>query len=554
MEYINALLGGMGLFLVGMWLMTDGLKLAAGDALISILHHWTKTPGRGLITGFSITALLQSSSAITVATIGFANAGLIKLQQAVWVIFGSNVGTTMTGWIVALVGFKINLEAYALPLIGIGMIVRMSGGKGRRTAIGQAILGFGLFFLGISVLKEAFMGLGSSIQLPSVVGGGVQVLMVYLFLGLVLTTLMQSSSAAVVVILSAAAGGMVSLGAAAATVIGANLGTTTTALISVWGATATAKRVAASHILFNLITASIALIIMTPMLWLVDWIQAFLKMTPSVATTLALFHTVFNILGVIVMLPLAKRLIDFLQLRFVSKVELAGKPKYLDKNILSIPAVATDALFKELININELSIKASTSILSQEASDNTNLENDTKIIINLTTAVGNYIAMLSKQDLSDEIAQSLPKMMLIAQQYVSLMDLGQDVVDLQKKVHLSDEESYIVEAMSRLRQLAVKTLEDTLYEKTEFDDEVLNTAFSEMETVYEDFKLVVFKTGSKGRLGIVTIDAMVHQASLIKRMAKLGIKATRQMHKIAEGLNITDQQKEEEIKQEIIAE
>jgi hypothetical protein len=144
--------------------------------------------------------------------------------------------------------------------------------------------------------------------------------------------------------------------------------------------------------------------------------------------------------------------------------------------------------------------------------------------------------------------------MLIAQQYVYLMDLGHDVVDLQKKVHLSDEESYIVEAMSRLRQLAVKTLEDTLYEKTEFDDEVLNTAFSEMETVYEDFKLVVFKTGSKGRLGIVTIDAMVHQASLIKRMAKLGIKATRQMHKIAEGLNITDQQKEEEIKQEIIAE
>ena len=137
MQYLHALLGGMGLFLVGMWLMTDGLKLAAGDALRNILHNWTRTPSRGLVTGFAITALVQSSSAITVATIGFANAGLINLQQAIWVIFGSNVGTTMTGWIVAIIGFKVNLEAYALPLIGIGMLVKMTGGKGRRMAIGH---------------------------------------------------------------------------------------------------------------------------------------------------------------------------------------------------------------------------------------------------------------------------------------------------------------------------------------------------------------------------------------------------------------------------------
>jgi phosphate:Na+ symporter len=552
MEYINALLGGLGLFLVGMWLMTDGLKLAAGDALISILHNWTKTPGRGLITGFSITALVQSSSAITVATIGFANAGLINLQQAVWVIFGSNVGTTMTGWIVALIGFKINLEAYALPLIGIGMIVRMTGGKGRRTAIGQAILGFGLFFLGISVLKESFMGLGETVQLPSVNEGGISVVMIYLLMGLILTTLMQSSSAAVVVILSAAQGGLVPLGAAAATVIGANLGTTTTALISVWGATPTAKRVAASHILFNLITASIALLLMSPMLWLVDWIQSFLSMSPSIATTLALFHTVFNLLGVIVMLPLAKRLIDFLQTRFISKAEVEGKSKYLDKNILTIPAVASDALFKELIDINEFSIKSSTSVLSQEGADMINLKNDNEIMIKRTSEVGNYVAMLSKQDLSDEIAQCLPDMMVVAQQYVLLMDLAIDVVELQKKVHVPVGESAIVEAMTKLRKLAVHTLEDTKITINDNKAIALSNTLDEMESVYEDFKLIVFKTGSKGRLGIVTIDAMVHQASLIKRMAKLSVKATGRMHKIAEGLKLTHEENNGSVKEEII--
>lgn len=553
MEYFNALLGGLGLFLVGIWLMTDGLKLAAGDALKSILHNWTKTPVNGLITGFSITALVQSSSAITVATIGFANAGLINLQQAVWVIFGSNVGTTVTGWIVALIGFKINLEAYALPLIGIGMIIRMTGGESRRLAVGQAILGFGLFFLGISVLKETFMGLGASVQLPSMTEGGLQALLIYLFIGLVLTTLMQSSSAAIVVTLTAAEGGLIPLSAAAATVIGANLGTTSTALIAVLGATPTAKRVAVSHILFNVITAAIAIIMMSPILWLVAWVQSSLNIVPSISTTLAIFHTVFNILGVILMLPLAKRLVKYLQLQFISREELAGKPKYLDKNVITIPAVAIDALFKELININEFGISATTSVLSQEDADSNNLDKDTAIIVNLTTEVGSFIADLSKQDLSDDIAQSLPEMILIAQQYVLLMDLAKDVVELQKKIHVSEEEQTVIEAMANLRKLTVHTLENTIYSETDKKDEVLNEAFDELEDVYEGFKLIVFKGGAKGKLGMVTIDALVHQASLIKRMGKLSIKSIRGMHKIAELMEITVERSDGEIEEELVA-
>ena len=143
---IGILIGGLGLLLVGMAMMTDGLKLAAGNSLRDLLALWTNSRSRGLFAGFLITGLVQSSSAVTVATIGFANAGMLSLERSLWVIFGSNVGTTMTAWIVALVGFKVNIEALALPLIGIGSVLKLTGGNSKRSPFGMAIVGFGLLF------------------------------------------------------------------------------------------------------------------------------------------------------------------------------------------------------------------------------------------------------------------------------------------------------------------------------------------------------------------------------------------------------------------------
>jgi phosphate:Na+ symporter len=303
------LIGGLGLLLIGMSLMTDGLKLAAGSALRDILARWTSNRVRGLLSGFAITALVQSSSAVTVATIGFANANLLSLQQAVWVIFGSNVGTTMTGWIVALVGFKLNVEGFALPLVGIGVMLKISGERSRRSAFGQALVGFGLLFLGIGVLKETFDAFGEHMSLPALEGPALLTTGVYVLAGVLLTTVMQSSSAALVVALSAAEGGMISLAAAAAVVIGANLGTTTTALIAVWGATPTAKRVALAHVAFNILTATVAIIILQPLLLLVGWLRDAFALPAAPATTLAVFHSAFNVLGVLLIWPVANRMV-----------------------------------------------------------------------------------------------------------------------------------------------------------------------------------------------------------------------------------------------------
>ena len=216
----GSVIGGVGLLLVGMAMMTDGLKLAAGNALRNILATWTNTRARGLTAGFLITGLVQSSSAVTVATIGFANAGLLGLGNSVWVIYGSNVGTTMTGWIVALIGFKLKVEAFALPMVGLGVILRLTGEATRRAFIGQALIGFGLLFLGIGVLADTFANLGESAALPVITEPWLWSVVVYIALGVLLTTLMQSSSAALVIALSAAEGGLIPLNTAALVVIG----------------------------------------------------------------------------------------------------------------------------------------------------------------------------------------------------------------------------------------------------------------------------------------------------------------------------------------------
>lgn len=192
----GSFIGGIGLFLLGMRLMTDGLRLAAGSALRRMLGQWIRTPMRGLLSGALITSLVQSSSAITVATIGFVNAGLLTLRQSVGVIYGSNIGTTMTSWLVALIGFDVDVKALALPLIGTGVMMRLTGAHRRYGALGEALTGFGLFFLGIDVLKVAFSNVGAEVPLQHFANGGMGGAALFVGIGFVLTLLMQSSSAA----------------------------------------------------------------------------------------------------------------------------------------------------------------------------------------------------------------------------------------------------------------------------------------------------------------------------------------------------------------------
>ena len=361
------LIGGIGLLLLGMRLMTDGLRLAAGRALEGILANWTRTPLRGIGTGALITAVVQSSSVVTVATLGFVNARLLGLERAIAVTYGSNLGTTMTGWLVALTGFKFNIQAIALPLIGVGMALQLTGAARRRGQFGLALAGFGLFFLGIDALQTGFAGV-PEIRLGEH-GPPLVRTLAYVGVGVLLTLISQSSSAAIAILISAAMTESLALELAAAAVIGANLGTTSTALLGTIGATANARRVALGHVAFNAVTAVVALMLLPALLAVIQWLRSWLELGEGAGTLLALFHTLFNLLGVLLMLPLTPRLVRLLRRCYQTREEALQAPRYLDHTVLATPSLAADALLSELEDIEHLARQVAGAALSQPSAD-----------------------------------------------------------------------------------------------------------------------------------------------------------------------------------------
>jgi phosphate:Na+ symporter len=400
-------LGGIGLFLLGMRLMTEGLRVAAGPMLRKILARWTRTRLRGLLSGLLLTGVVQSSSAVTVASIGFVNAGVLTLGQAMWVIFGSNIGTTMTGWIVAAVGFDIKIEAFALPLLGAGMFLSLTGTETRRGALGEALAGFGVFFLGIATLKATFSGLGDAVDLATYATGGIGNDALFALIGFIMTALLQSSSAVIAIALTAAVGGMLTVEAGAALIVGANVGTTTTALLAVIGATSNVRRVAVSHVAFNLLTGVVAIALLPLMLVLVEATEKMFALASLPATTLALFHTTFNVLGVLLMWPLARRLEHWLQGRFVTREEDLSRPRHLDGTILGVPALALNAILLEMRRVADTSLSIARSAFTSTEVPIQKLWRQREVIEHLNGAIVEYIQKLSATKNSLGVAEAL---------------------------------------------------------------------------------------------------------------------------------------------------
>ncbi len=405
---IGTFLGGLGLFLLAVSMITDGLKLAAGDALREILSRSTSTPLRGVASGVLVTAIVQSSSAVTVATIGFVNAGLLNLRQSLGIVYGANIGTTMTGWLVALVGFNLEVEMFALPLIGIGMLARLTGATRSLGAAGEAAAGFGLFFIGVEVLQDAFQGFAADVDVGTFAPQGGLGLVLYVALGFVMTLATQSSSAAIAITLTAATGGVLGIDAAAATVIGANVGTTSTAAFAVIGATANARRVAAAHVIFNLLTGVVALALLPLMIWGVRAGGELLGLEEAPAVTLALFHTSFNLLGVLLMWPLTGRLAAILGRRFTSRAEILSKPRYLDRNVMATPSLAVDALKLELNRASELTRESVQTAINVEGPPHRSVAEQRQATLSLLAAIADFVVRLESSRLGPELSANMP--------------------------------------------------------------------------------------------------------------------------------------------------
>lgn len=353
---VALILGGIGLFLLGMMLMTDGLRSLAGDALRSILERFVRGPLSGLAWGTGITALVQSSSATTLMTIGFVSAGLLTFSQSLGVIFGANIGTTSTGWIVSTIGLKFSMSTVALPLVGVGAVVRLLGGE-RIAPLGTALCGFGLLFIGIDTLQAGMESLAQRIDPATFPGMTIIGLPLLVLIGAVMTVLMQSSSAAVATTLAALYTQAITLEQAAVLVIGQNIGTSVKAMLAAIGASVPAKRTAVAHTMFNVLTAAIALALLPLFLWAARNFADGAE-NPDVVS-LAAFHTLFNIIGVAVLLPLTAWF-SALVMRMVPEPEPA-LTRNLDPSVLNVPPVASEAVRRTLLDI----LRGAAEVLEQ---------------------------------------------------------------------------------------------------------------------------------------------------------------------------------------------
>ena len=342
-----SILGGVGLFLLGMTVMTEGLKTLAGSSLRTVLGMAAATPLSGAFWGAVVTLLVQSSSATTMTTIGLVSAGLLTFPQGLGLVFGANVGTTGTGWLVALIGVRVSLSSYALPMIFIGALLKLLG-RGRVSAAGAALAGFALVLFGLTTLQQGMGGLAESLHpsdLPAVLGApgvgwlsGSLGLLTLVVVGLVMTAVMQSSTASIAVTLSAYYAGAIGVDQGCALIIGQNIGTATSSAMAAIGASSTAKRLAVAYILFKVIAALIALVLFP------FTIPLLVRAESAVdgVTLLAAYHTAYNVVGVMVLMPVIGWFTRFVERLMPDRT--SPLTRSLDPAALAIPIAAAEGV------------------------------------------------------------------------------------------------------------------------------------------------------------------------------------------------------------------
>ena len=520
--------GGLGLFLLAMAMMTAGLKVAGGERLKRHLEVWTSSPLRGVATGALVTALVQSSSAVTVATIGFVNAGVLSLRHALGLVFGANLGTTITSWLVSLVGFGFKIEPLALPLIALGVGLRMAVRSKRLDGLGEALTGFGLFFLGLAVLKDAFSELTGVFGTATLggVGGGIGGIALFALIGFGATVLTQSSSAAIALILTAVSQSTIGLGVAAAAIIGANVGSTSTAAFAAIGATPNARRVAAGHILFNVSTGVIALTILPALLWGIGLLGDLVGLSRQPVIVLAIFHTVFNLLGIALLLPFIGPLTRFLQRHFTTAEEDISRPRHLDHTVAATPAFAVPALEQELRRMQDLVCSTGLAAIAGQQSRSGVIERRAEAIFQLGRTVAAFTVEVRMEDMSRDVAEALARLLRIARYLDEGATLLSAVHATSLRGHrLSDETTRegVLELLAAAQACLTLCAEDA--GQAGWRDR-LGTAQAAFETLYQKAKATALRAAAVHRLSIEDTDGLLDAMSSTRRMVEQVLKAS----------------------------
>jgi phosphate:Na+ symporter len=354
---------GVAIFLFGMLSLEEGFRAFTGGALERMLRRTTSSTWKSVVFGIFSTTVMQSSSLVSVITISFLSAGLITLGAGIGIIFGANLGTTTGAWLIAGFGLKVDIASYAMPMLAIGVILIFQSSKALK-GIGYILAGLGFLFLGIHYMKEGFESFKSTIDLSQFAVAGYPGLFLFTAIGIFATVVMQSSHATLVLIITALAAGQITYENALALAIGANVGTTITAMLGAMSANEAGKRLAVAHLMFNVVTGLIAIILVYQIAQLIDWIAADIGIAADDYTLkLAVFHTIFNLLGIMVMLPFISMMVTTLERIIPEKKLVIDQPKYLTAASAEFPDTAIEVLRKESMRVYDAALRIIVDVL-----------------------------------------------------------------------------------------------------------------------------------------------------------------------------------------------
>jgi len=342
---------GVAIFLFGMFALQEGFATFTGGALEKLLRKSTDKMWKSLSFGFTAATVMQSSSLVSVITISFLSSGLIGLVEGMGIIFGANVGTTTGAWLIAGFGLKVKISAYAMPMLVFGVVLIFQQTKSLK-GIGYILAGLGFLFLGIHYMKEGFETFQNQINLTDYAMEGLSGILVFTLIGILATIIMQSSHATLVLVITALSVDQVSYGNALALVIGANVGTTITAIMGAFTSNSNGKRLALADVLFKVAAGIVFIALMNPIMGLVDHIATLLLLEETDYTLkLAIFHTIFNVSGVILMVPLINQLVRLVTILLPDRKTRAADPIYLNTAALELPDTSIEAVRKESIHL-----------------------------------------------------------------------------------------------------------------------------------------------------------------------------------------------------------
>ena len=493
---IFTLLGALGMFLYGMNLMSSGLQKAAGDKLRGLLSSMTSTPFKGVMTGLGVTSVIQSSSATTVMVVSFVNAGLLTLTQAIGVIMGANIGTTVTAWMVSWLGFKADISLLAVPLMLLGFLFSNSK-KNQRQNVGELIVGFCLLFLGLSFMKESVPDLRETPQVLEFVkewsGHGFGSVLIFLVFGTVLTLVLQSSSATMAITLIMLSMGWIPFQMACAMVLGENIGTTITANIAASIGNTQAKRAAMSHTIFNVFGVIWALILFKPFLGLVGKIielfglpnpaaEGFAVASPDSPTStaalygLSMLHTLFNTINTLILIWFTK-LIEKAVVLIVKTPKNQEKEvfrlKYISAGPLATPELASEQALEEIIHFAQISEKGlgyAQSAICETNSDNfevlrSKLVKYEEISDRIEYEIATFLNSVSAGDISVETSTKIKAMYKIIGELESLGDSGETISRIltRKNIHKREFDKEMLKSLIGMCDAVADAYEAMIY-------------------------------------------------------------------------------------------